>query len=252
MAPFRFRFIPAFTERHAHMPERSGNYEDVDHHNTPHRLGGLADGVFAIAMTLLVIELGIPEHLSAAGMREALWDLSPKLVLYAMSFLVLGAYWGIQSSTMHYIVRVDHGFVVWQTLFLLAAGLVPFSTSFLGHYPLDSLAIQFYAANLAMCGVFFAGSLLHARANPILVAPMFDRRVFRAVWLLQMVPPVFYVFAIVLAFVSPPVALGILVVMPLVSFFPNPVVKAVLQRIAGWGVTHEEAPVEAEAAPPAK
>ena len=99
------------------------------------RLGALSDGVFSIAMTLLVLELRAPAVeavRSDAALASALGALAPKLLVYGMSFVTLGIFWVGQQSQLHLLERTDRGLTWIHLSHLLAVTLVPFSTSLLG------------------------------------------------------------------------------------------------------------------------
>ncbi len=103
----------------------------------PNRMEALSDGVFAIVMTLLVIELSVPliSKLKAAeelgGMLTEMW---PKFLAFAVSFLVLGILWSIHHFQFHFIKRSNGMFTWINILFLLSVALIPFSTALIGEY----------------------------------------------------------------------------------------------------------------------
>ncbi|MFD5425008.1 TMEM175 family protein [Streptomyces sp. NPDC127084] len=123
---------------------------------SPARLVALSDGIYAIAMTLLVLDISVPEGLDTAGFRHEMSEVWPKLAAYALSFGVLGAFWRDQRQILHRVRRVDT-FTVRLTLAGLgAAALLPFPTSLLSEYGSEEpLAVSAYAATVALL------SLLH-------------------------------------------------------------------------------------------
>ena len=117
---------------------------------TPNRLEALTDGVFAIVMTLLVLEISIPEiaHPSLqAELPRRLIELWPKLYSYVLSFLVLGILWTLHHRSFHSIKRSDNALVWLNIVFLMFVALIPFSTSLLGNYGTEQLSIVIYACN---------------------------------------------------------------------------------------------------------
>jgi TMEM175 potassium channel family protein len=114
------------------------------------RIDALTDGVFAVAMTLLVLDVRLPEEFHARDANElisALLGLSPKFVPYVLSFLVLGLRWlsSLQvRSRGEFFVRE---YVVWWLVYLLLITCVPFSTMVVGRFAGFAPAIWLYATN---------------------------------------------------------------------------------------------------------
>jgi uncharacterized membrane protein len=118
-----------------------------------HRLAALTDGVFAIVMTLLVLEISIPEisHESLqTELPRRLLELWPKLYSYVVSFLVLGILWTIHHRSFHSIKRSDNALVWLNIVFLMFVALIPFSTALFGSYGTEQLPIVIYAINIIL------------------------------------------------------------------------------------------------------
>jgi uncharacterized membrane protein len=122
------------------------------------RVLALSDGIFAIAMTLLVLSIPIPQlgsNPSDGQVREAIRAFVPSLFSFALSFLLVGMYWTVHHRTFRSLTGVD-GPLMWLNLLtLLMLCLVPFSTSFVDRYGNRPAALQFYYGNLALIGVGF-------------------------------------------------------------------------------------------------
>lgn len=120
------------------------------------RLAALSDGIFAIAMTLLVLDLQVPAKATIhdeAGLRSALLVLAPRLVIYCMSFVSLGTFWLAQQIALQTISR-SHRRLTWNHLtFLLFISLMPFSTSLLAELKAYQGALLVYAANAMLAGL---------------------------------------------------------------------------------------------------
>ena len=105
---------------------------------TTKRIEGLTDGVFAIAMTLLVLTLEIPEPLAenTTGMlAKLLISQRHKLFNYVLSFILLALFWIIHHRQFHLVKRTDHQHLWLNVFILMFVALIPFSTSLLGDYP---------------------------------------------------------------------------------------------------------------------
>ncbi|MEV0965397.1 MULTISPECIES: TMEM175 family protein [unclassified Streptomyces] len=123
---------------------------------SPARLVALSDGIYAIAMTLLVLDVSVPEGLDAAAFRYEMGQVWPKLGAYALSFAVLGAFWRDQRQILHQVRRADVLTVRLTLASLGAAALLPFPTALLSEYGGEQpLAVSSYVATIAVI------SLLH-------------------------------------------------------------------------------------------
>lgn len=121
---------------------------------TKARIEALTDGIFATVMTVLVLGLNLPQAgLSEPRIESEIVNLSPHILAYAFSFVVLGVYWIGHHNQFHYIKRTDRVFLWVNILFLLTIGFVPFSTSLLGLYPFSPTAVRIYGVNLAATGL---------------------------------------------------------------------------------------------------
>ena len=113
----------------------------------------LTDGVFAIVMTLLVLEIGIPEIAPSSAHTELpqrLIELWPKFLSYVLSFIILGLFWYLHHIAFHYIKRSDNGLIWLNILFLMFVALIPFSTSLIGSYGKEQLPTAIYAINIIL------------------------------------------------------------------------------------------------------
>ncbi|MFD7613612.1 TMEM175 family protein [Streptomyces sp. NPDC059828] len=136
--------------------ESTADAGEPAHMESPVRLAALSDGIYAIAMTLLVLDVSVPGGLDAAGFRHEMGQVWPQLAAYALSFAVLGAFWRDQRQILQRVRRVDT-FTIRLTLAGLgAAALLPFPTALLSEYGSEEpLAVSAYAAAIALL------SLLH-------------------------------------------------------------------------------------------
>jgi uncharacterized membrane protein len=119
------------------------------------RLAALSDGVFAVAMTLLVLDLHGPAvesiH-SEDGLWLALERLGPRLLMFAMSFLTLGIFWVGQQTQLNHLERSERSLTWLHLMFLFAVSLTPFSTALLAEFLEYRVALLAYWANIVMLG----------------------------------------------------------------------------------------------------
>src|SRR2546430_13278311 len=121
----------------------------------PGRLLTLADGIFAIAMTLLVLDLRLPETTStgAVDLPSRLATLASRFGTFAISFVVLGVFWFAHHQTFHFVVRVNRTLVCLSVLFSMAVALIPFAASVLGANPTDPIALTLYGGVIGLLTV---------------------------------------------------------------------------------------------------
>jgi uncharacterized membrane protein len=135
------------------------------------RIAGLSDGVFAIAMTLIVFEIRVPDPGSIHTESElwaALVSLGPRLLMYLLSFLTLGIYWSGQQTQLNHLARGDRHLSWIYIGFLAGVALMPFSTSALGQFIEFRLALLLYWANFALLGAILYGAWVYAIRNDLL------------------------------------------------------------------------------------
>ena len=123
-----------------------------------HRLDGLADAIYGVAMTLLVLEIRLPEGFrphTDQDLVNALQALGPKFWPYVLSFMVLGGRWRAIVKDRPAHAEVSRAYVTWWLFHLLLITLIPFSSMLMGDYASLAPAVWVYAANLA--GLSIAG-----------------------------------------------------------------------------------------------
>lgn len=125
------------------------------------RLAALIDGIFAVAMTLLVLDLHAPVAEAVHSERDllhAMAALSPRLLMYVMSFLTLGIFWVGQQTQSNHVERSDRNLSWIHLAFLLAVTLTPFSTSLLAEFIARRTALLLYWANILVLGAVLYAS----------------------------------------------------------------------------------------------
>ena len=111
------------------------------------RIAFFSDAVFAIAITLLVVEISVPDG-PIAGLATALADRGPKFFAFVLSFLVIGQFWISHHRVFRHLRRYDLGVMWLNLLYLLGVAFLPFPTALLGNYFHSALVGVFYGASL--------------------------------------------------------------------------------------------------------
>jgi uncharacterized membrane protein len=181
------------------------------------RLAALSDGIFAVAMTLLVLDLRTPAVDAIHSERDlwhALLALGPQIVMYLMSFLTLGIFWVGQQTQLNYLARAHRSLAWIHILFLFAVTLMPFSTLLLAQFYHYRLALLVYWVNILLGGMalYFswncATDLGLAKADmPAGVPAAIQRRI--------MIAQALYALAAALCIVSPELSVACIVIVQL-------------------------------------
>lgn len=128
------------------------------------RIEALSDGLFAVAMTLLVLDIRAPGHEvhTEADLWNALVALGPRILMYLMSFLTLGIFWTGQQTQLNHFSHADRDLSWIHIGFLAAVAVMPFSTVLLAEHITLRLALVIYWANILVLGVALYASLGYA------------------------------------------------------------------------------------------
>lgn len=126
------------------------------HKQRSHKIEGLADGVFAITMTLLVLDIRIPlkEVYSEDDVWISLLHTLPKILTFILSFSVAGQFWSIFTNQFNYVQTSDRNEIIIAMFFLMSVSLLPFSTSFLSEHLWSRVAISIYILNMLLILLF--------------------------------------------------------------------------------------------------
>jgi uncharacterized membrane protein len=127
------------------------------------RIVAFSDGVFAIAITLLVLAMEVPDELGGESLSSALWGEREDMVAYALSFAVIGRFWVVHHRFFSEVVGFDGRLLGLNIFYLAWVVLIPFSSEVLGDHGGEAAAIVLYAANLS--GVVLTGLWMAAYAR---------------------------------------------------------------------------------------
>jgi uncharacterized membrane protein len=167
------------------------------------RLHALTDGVYAIAMTLLVLELHVPDARSSAELVAGLIAIAPNLFSFALGFAVLGTYWVGSAINLSHLARVNRAALFLNVVQLFFISFLPFTTALLGRYPDEAAAVIAYAVHLEALGLAQYAHWVYVLRHPELVHAPIDARTARAATVRILVGPAAWAVAMILAIVSP-------------------------------------------------
>ena len=197
--------------------------------STTTRLEAFSDGVFAIAITLLVLEIRLPpgaevEH--AGGLARTLLGLWPSYAGYAVSFVTIGIMWANHHEVIKLMSGVDHGLIVWNLLLLMAISFTPFPTAVMAeHLPHPgwdrNVAVAFYCGSFTLTALFYYLLWRNASRQRRLIRPhVSDARV-NAITRAYAPGTFIYGSATAVAFLSVPAALAIVAGLALFYILPK-------------------------------
>jgi uncharacterized membrane protein len=186
------------------------------------RLEALGDGIFSVAMTILVIELELPKVLGGGwnNFVSAMHHSWPGFLCYMISFIVLGIMWFGHRMMFEYIARTNRYFIFLGVLFYMVVCLVPFSTRFLA-LELKWYTILVYGINLSLCNLTLYAQWLYGINRKALMEIELPAEVKKEAKTLFLLSPVVYSLAILISFWVPLISLVIFIITPLLYLIPN-------------------------------
>jgi uncharacterized membrane protein len=189
------------------------------------RLEAFSDGVIAIAITLLVLEIRVP-HIEGAtpdALWDALGDLWPNYLGYVISFATIGIMWANHHTIFRLIDRTDHYLVLANLLFLFFVAAIPFPTAlmadYLGH-PAERVAMIVYSGWFLLTALSYNVLWLYASTGNRLIDPNASPGAVRAISSRFRLGPPAYGLAFLLAFISPVASLVLLLALALTYVLP--------------------------------
>ena len=199
------------------------------------RLEALSDGLFAVAMTLLILEIRAPGHdvHTERDLWNALVDLGPRFLMYVMSFMTLGIFWTGQQTQLNHFARADRDLAWIHIGFLAAVAVMPFSTVLLAEHITLRLALVIYWANILILGLALYASLGYACRAKLLKEDVSDE-IARALQRRIVIAQAWYAVGALLCIVSTYWSIGFIVLVQLWY--------VVAPRIGGPWSRHKDVP----------
>jgi uncharacterized membrane protein len=193
----------------------------------PERLEAFSDGVFAIAITLLVLEIRVPsaEQLaSPTDLIRALGALWPSYIGYVVSFVTVGIMWANHHNLFRHVAVVDHWLLLANLFLLLGVGFVPFPTALVAATlggPNEQIGVLVYAATFIWIAVGFNLVWYRARQGGRLLRADADPRAVAAITRSYRFGPPGYLLAFLAALLNPWLGMGVIVGFDLLYLLPG-------------------------------
>lgn len=190
---------------------------------TKNRVEAFSDGVIAIIITLMILEIKLPHIEDSYSSKETwllLYEIVPHLFSYVLSFIVIAILWINHHSMFHQIKHADNK-LIWYNLHLLFwMSLIPLPTSFLGTHPFKPEATAFYGFIMFMNA--FAFTLLRWYSQDIaqLYIENISGKIRRKYRIMNGVSSVLYFVSIFAGYISPYISLAIFILIPTIYFMP--------------------------------
>ncbi|HVE43917.1 MAG TPA: TMEM175 family protein [Gammaproteobacteria bacterium] len=189
------------------------------------RLASLSDGVFAIAMTIIILNLHVPMHLPDQNLQFLLHDeIYANLFIYIGTFIILGTHWIAMNFQWGLLVRLNRPYLWANIFYLMVICVIPFSANLLGVYRHSVESIYFYAVNL-LCSslgqLLILCSAYYFNLNKSTCTPA----IYRAALLRILVAPIFYVSSLILAHWTTEGCFILLVLPTLIYMIPGKIDK---------------------------
>jgi TMEM175 potassium channel family protein len=204
----------------------SSQRESYERASDPSRVVVFSDGVFAIIITLLVLEIHVPELAGGQTLPEALDVVRPSLVAFLISFVVVAIAWTGHRDLFSLIRRTDRA-IVWLNFgYLLPLSILPFGASLIARFDREAVALEMYGLLLVAVTLTRLGTWVYVTGRPhLLFAPM-DSRSRLLGGLAIAVPGAAYAVAIASAGTSPTASLAIYGAVPILYFIAITIVRS--------------------------
>ena len=186
------------------------------------RLAAFSDGVIAIIITIMVLELHVPH----GSDWSALTAIAPSFLIYVLSFIYVGIYWNNHHHLLHTVTRVD-GLILWANLHLLFwLSIIPVTTAWMGQNLSAPLPTAIYGAALLMPAIAYVllqRAIIHRHGKQSVLAEALGTD------LKGKISPILYIAGIVVAFVNPWISIGLYVLVAIIWLVPD----RRIERMAG-------------------
>ena len=203
----------------APAPDHEQAQELLERRRDPGRVMALTDGIFAIIMTLLVLDIHVPQLSANESLKTAfLLDVWPTVVVFVISFVLTGLYWVAHRDMFNLVRGVDRGLVWLNILFMLPVALVPAAAALLGAYSHDQLALRIYGLLFVLIALMRLALWYYIGTRRHLLIEQVDRRTLLTGAFTSIALILAYLIAILVAGFAPYLSLGIYAGVPALYF----------------------------------
>jgi uncharacterized membrane protein len=199
------------------MMQMSGQEAAGKYRISKNRVEALVDGIYAFAMTLLVISLTVPvlsKSEAAATLATRVFAMHTEFFTFLIAFLVLASFWLVHHRHFHF-VRMVNPTLVWINIYTLAfIVLMPFSTSISGDYPDIQIAVVLFHANMLIISIFFLIHWHYISHHPEIMSESLDLKDAECGIRRSLIVPVVALIGILVSFITPSYSMAAYLLIP--------------------------------------
>jgi len=194
----------------------------MDYQISKHRLETMVDGIFAIAMTILVLGITPPKPDIARAptvLEGQIIGIFPEIFIFIVAFLILAGFWLDHHRMFHFVRTVDSPVIWMNILLLISVVLIPFSTDITGNYPDILTAVLLFHINILIVGITFSLNLYYISRSRQVIDPQADLTSLKVFFYQSLLIPGIALFAVIISFVNPTVSLLVYLIVPFARYF---------------------------------
>jgi uncharacterized membrane protein len=204
------------------MTEMNEIGERKEFHISKNRMEAMVDGIFAIAMTILVLGISPPKpdiSQAQAVLPVQIFHLFPEIFIFIIAFLILAGFWLDHHRQFHFVSNIDSR-LLWINIFMLiSVVLIPFSTDVAGDYPEVQVAVLLFHINILIVGLIFSYHGYYLSQSEHLLNPQADSKSLRIIFYQSLLIPGIALLAAIVSFVNPSASLLVYVIIPFAKYF---------------------------------
>jgi uncharacterized membrane protein len=188
------------------------------------RIEAFSDSIFAVVLTLLVLEVHVPQVDDSDVSHELahrVLSMAPKFLAYGLSFVIICVWWVAHHHLFRVLARSDRGLLWINCLFLLWLSFIPFPTAMIGDYPKEAFAVMSYGAVMTLAGLSFCLMRYYTFFGADLVDQRIDKSLLKRAMLRSALNPLLHAIAVAIAPLSTRAAIVLYAILPVVFFVPS-------------------------------
>ena len=196
----------------------------MSYYFTKSRVETFSDGIFAIIITLLILEIKVP-HIespeSVSELTESVLHLAPKFIAWVISFLSVAVIWVNHHRIFESLKHINHAVFWLNANLLLWVSFIPFPTALMGDYPNNKLAVSFFGLSSLMMGIAFLLFRIYMWKRPEITNDLTDEYLRKGVWNVLLFGPTLYLLGTATAWIHPYIAFAFYALVTIYFIFPQ-------------------------------